>query len=152
MNFILLNHSIPKEAHRIWSVLQAAYKIEADLIEVADFVPLMRSSENIRSAKAIFYGCIRDRELIGVCEVEGVADGSAHIASLGVHPSHFRRGVGAGLVNYVLNMMSCEQITVNTAAKNAPAISLYEKLGFSICNRFETYDEVNMVTLKKNLQ
>lgn len=151
MNFILLNHNSPSESMQIFILLKAAYQVEADLIGVADFVPLKRTIINIRDSRTLFYGCIHEDELIGVCEVDGIEVDKPHIDSLGVHPSWFRSGIGYGLVEYVLGEQSGEYITVNTAEKNTPAIALYEKLGFSISNRFETYDEVNMVTLMKKL-
>lgn len=45
-------------------------------------------------------------------------------------PSAFRRGVGSALVRHALAQARGRRVRVGTAAGNAPALALYEGLGF----------------------
>jgi ribosomal protein S18 acetylase RimI-like enzyme len=52
------------------------------------------------------------------------------IARLFVAPSALRRGVGSALVRHALAQARGRRVRVGTAAANAPALALYEGLGF----------------------
>ena len=60
------------------------------------------------------------------------------VAYVGVRPAHRRRGVGAALMSRAMTLAASERFERMTLAvdeKNAPAISLYEKLGFQRLTR-----------------
>ena len=74
---------------------------------------------------------------------------SAHVDSLVVHPDHFRRGRGEALLGFVMRTGSAKAFTVETGAANAPAIALYEKLGFVVVGTYRTpvgIEKVRMAT------
>jgi ribosomal protein S18 acetylase RimI-like enzyme len=52
------------------------------------------------------------------------------IARLFVAPTAFRRGIGTALVRHALEQAGDRRVRVGTAARNAPALALYERLGF----------------------
>ncbi|RJP49979.1 MAG: GNAT family N-acetyltransferase, partial [Anaerolineaceae bacterium] len=57
----------------------------------------------------------------------------AHLARLGVQPEAQGRGVGAALVNDLIQRLNIGRngsLSVNTQADNAASLSLYKKLGF----------------------
>jgi ribosomal protein S18 acetylase RimI-like enzyme len=73
--------------------------------------------------------CEEDGELLGAIGLEG-SDDELLIARLFVAPHAFRRGIGAALVGHALAQAGDRRMRVGTAALNAPALALYQRLGF----------------------
>ena len=130
----------------IHHVFMQAYAVEASLLGVSDFPPLNRSKTDLLDSKNQFFGCFDEALLCGVLELETDATPQATIASLAVHPQQFRRGVATVLVNGTL-LMCAAGVRVSTGQANAPALELYDRLGFSEIQRFMTSDRVAMVEL-----
>lgn len=62
--------------------------------------------------------------------------------NVAVHPDHRRAGVGQILVESLIRdliNMDCESLSLEVRASNAPAIALYEKLGFCQVGRRPNY-------------
>lgn len=132
---------------QIYELFQAAYRSEADLIGVQSFPPLERTPRDIERCTSHFYGLLSTSELTAVIETEAeLGSDKNDILSLAVAPSSARQGFGKKLVQYVL--ASSTEVIVTTALKNQPAISLYQKLGFSIAREFNTPEKIVMVELR----
>lgn len=144
---VVLDHRDPVVAERIHSVMQAGYAVEAALIGVADFPPLRRTAMDIVSSPNRFAGSHHAGILAGIVEFSVDAAPTFDIASLAVHPDFARRGIGSGLVRWVLVLAGNRPVTVSTALSNVPAIALYERLGFSADRRFTTPDGIVCVAL-----
>jgi ribosomal protein S18 acetylase RimI-like enzyme len=75
------------------------------------------------------------------------------IGRLIVHPSAFRRGIAGSLLNAVERSATERQrLTVSTAEKNYPAISLYQKHGYTIVKRNVLPDGLVLVRFVKQVQ
>ena len=148
MNITKLDHSEPLEADRICRTLLTSYAVEARLIGVTDFAPLRRTATEIRDARSVFYGCSHENRLAAVTEIELDGEDPPNIASFAVHPRFFRRGIGSELLQHIVALLGSGRITVSTALRNAPAISLYEKHGFRNTRRWTTPDGIDMVTME----
>lgn len=75
---------------------------------------------------------------IGSQSVEGEAD----VMNVAVHPDFRRRGIAEQLCNALVDHLKHKQIhclTLEVRASNAPAIALYEKLGFALVGRRPNY-------------
>jgi ribosomal-protein-alanine N-acetyltransferase len=62
--------------------------------------------------------------------------------NVAVHPDFRRRGIAEALVNRLveeLKAIDSHSLTLEVRASNVPAISLYEKLGFSEVGRRKNY-------------
>lgn len=65
-----------------------------------------------------------------------------HIVSVAVLPQYRRKGIGEALINEALNGMrlyNAKQCYLEVRVGNAPAISLYKKLGFQIARTIHGY-------------
>ena len=68
--------------------------------------------------------------------------GEGDMMNLAVSPDYRRMGVGEGLVNALVDALSAKgatRLALEVRASNAPAISLYEELGFVQVGRRPNY-------------
>lgn len=124
-----LDNSNEEVGSQIFTVFQASYKVEAQLIKACNFPPLSRSVKDIKASETLFYGFYENGRLAGVIEV---ATKSKHleIDSLTVDPRYFKKGIAGKLISYVLDSFESKEAIVETAVANEPAINLYKKHGF----------------------
>lgn len=124
-----LDNSNEDVANQIFTIFQDSYKVEAQLVGVLDFPPLLRSSKDIRSSKTKFYGFSENNSLAAIIEIV-IEDMHLEIHSLTVDPRYFRKGIADKLIDYILEKFDFSQAIVETAVVNIPAINLYKKHGF----------------------
>lgn len=145
-----LDHRDAEEARRIQRLTTAAYRVEGDLLGVADFPPARRTVDSIRTADTRFVA-LRERDsLLAIAELEETADETLHIAGLTVHPSLFRRGLGGELLRAILERAGARRVTVSTGEENLPAIRLYERHGFRVAEHWTAPGKIAMVTLARD--
>lgn len=127
---LLAHHELPV-AQKIHAVFLLAHAQEARLLEVTDFVPMARVPEDIQSSNDYFLGVLRGDTLLGFVAL-GPDDEPSQIsiASLVVHPAHQRQGLARALMGEALRRSEGMVLSVATGAKNAPALALYQGLGF----------------------
>lgn len=144
----LLNHKDDNVAAAIYAVFQESYRVESELLGVTDFPPLRRSSGDIKLVDTIFLAREDPDGLIGIIEVSQ-DKALLQISSLAVVPRLFRKGVGVSLVNYALSALPWEKAEVQTAARNIPAICLYQNAGFSERKRWMSKEGIEIVSLDR---
>ncbi|MBB5802431.1 ribosomal protein S18 acetylase RimI-like enzyme [Saccharothrix ecbatanensis] len=116
-------------AEAVHRIALLSYAVEAELIGSTGIPALHESVDDIRRLPLRWLGGYVDGELVafvGYAKVDGVLD----IDRLCVAPSHFRLGFARRLVEEVL--AEGGPAIVSTGAANAPAIALYESLGFRV--------------------
>ncbi|MEU7554131.1 GNAT family N-acetyltransferase [Streptomyces sp. NPDC044571] len=116
--------------HRIG---RAAYAVEAQLIGF-DGIPALRESlAELRRRPLHWRGAVAaGGELAGFLAWEDEPGGSVCLDRLCVDPAWFRRGVASLLLRHLLTeALPGRRITVTTGAANTPAVTLYERLGFT---------------------
>ena len=111
------------------AVQHAAYAIEAELIGYPPLPPAHETVAQLQASGEELWLCEEDGVLVGAVGLEE-DDDELLIARLFVAPSAFRRGVGSALVRRALAQARGRRVRVGTAADNAPALALYEGLGF----------------------
>lgn len=124
-----LEHSNEDIANQIYTIFQNSYKVEAQLIDVLDFPPLLRSAKDIVNSKTDFYGFSDNNCLAAIIEIV-IEDKHLEINSLTVDPKYFRKGIAGKLISYILDAFEFTEAIVETAVVNKPAINLYKKHGF----------------------
>jgi ribosomal protein S18 acetylase RimI-like enzyme len=113
----------------VLEVQHAAYAIEAELIGFPGLPPAHETLAQLQGSGEELWLCEEGGELLGAVGLERSPD-ELLIARLFVAPSAFRRGVGTGLVRKALDAAGSRRVRVGTAIRNAPALALYEGLGF----------------------
>ena len=137
-------------AQQIYEVQQAAYTVERELIGVSDFPPLRVTAADIQQEAEVFLGYWRGKHLVGVISF-AVTTTHTDIGRLIVHPRAFRRGIASALLAAVeAHEPPADAFTVSTAAKNLPAVTLYEKHGYRIAKRSCLPDGLELVRLRKD--
>ncbi len=130
-----VDHRVESIAHEIWHVQQAAYQVEARLIEYSNFPPLWETTAEIQACNETFVACLASHDahkILGVTSYEPIADG-IDICRMVVDPNHFRRGIATRLLQAVAAQVGRGQrITVSTAQKNQPAVTLYQRNGYTL--------------------
>ena len=132
----------------IYSIFQASYKIEAELLQATDFPPLKRTISEFSNSNNSFYAYYIDKDMSGVIEVENNSE-STHIQSLVVYPKYFRQGIAKQLVQFVLDSYTSKLFTVETGLNNTPAIKLYTSFDFEEIKQFNTNHGVRKIQLVK---
>jgi ribosomal protein S18 acetylase RimI-like enzyme len=147
-----INHRVLAVAHQIHGVQMAAYRQEAELLGVGHFPPLERAVGDVLTSTEEFLGAFVDKTLAGVLSL-GVDDEGRgiSIASLVVRPDYQRRGVGQALVKAATERQRASELTVQTAAGNAPALALYARFSFKEYRRwFAGGDRLALVKLSRS--
>lgn len=137
-------------AKNIFSIFQCSYKIEAQLIGTLDFPPLSRSAKDIANCKADFYGFNDNNRLAAIIEI-AVEGKRLEINSLTVDPKYFRKGIADKLLHYILTSFDLNEVIVETAVVNTPAINLYKKHGFSEFKRWTPSHGIEKLAMSVNL-
>jgi GNAT superfamily N-acetyltransferase len=122
-------------AARIHRVQMLAYAQEALLLEAVDFPPLRRTVENVRACAEEHFAVVLGDDLVGVVAIEATSEGR-NISSLVVTPAFQRRGIARSLLAEVLKHYGGGPLTVQTGARNGPALSLYGECGFVEASRW----------------
>jgi ribosomal-protein-alanine N-acetyltransferase len=82
---------------------------------------------------ALWYVALEDDRVVGYIGSQTVC-GETDVMNIAVHPDYRRQGIGQilieELIREVKNLGSIS-LTLEVRSSNAPAVSLYEKLGFS---------------------
>lgn len=131
----------------IYRLFQRAYAVEAGLLNVRNFPPLVRSCSAIKEARTEFFGVRIEAGLCGVIELEQQY-GAVLIASLAVDPCCFRQGLARLLLTHVISIYPDKVLRVETATANLPAVALYTKTGFELSDEYVKADGLRMSRLE----
>jgi len=146
---VKLKHHLLDTAKAIIHIQKAAYLAEAALIEYEELPPLKEKIDDIIKSEEVFLGIYSNEKLSAVlsyCETENCIE----ICRLVVIPALFGNGLASKLLHHLSNDQTNKKtIFVHTAAKNIPAIQLYQKFGFIIKNSFVLADGLTLVKLEK---
>ena len=79
---------------------------------------------------ALWLVALEDGEVVGYVGSQTVLQ-EADMMNIAVADTHRRRGIARLLVEELICQLDAYQLTLEVRASNAPAIALYEKLGFT---------------------
>ena len=94
----------------------------------------------MRDKNCDFLAAIDSGEVLGYIGMMSVLD-EGYISNVAVAPEHRRQGVADALIDCLVSRRASDLsfITLEVRASNVPAISLYEKHGFSAVGRRKNY-------------
>ncbi|MFB7256409.1 GNAT family N-acetyltransferase [Streptomyces nojiriensis] len=120
-------------AAAVHRIARAAYAVEAELIGFDGIPALGESPAEMRARPLNWVGAVtEDGVPAGFLAWEERSDGGVSVDRLCVDPAWFRRGVASLLLSHALTEMFPDRLVeVTTGAANAPAVTLYERLGFT---------------------
>ena len=109
----------------------------------------------LKNPLALWLVAVEDGEICGYIGSQSVM-GESDMMNVAVHPDHRRKGLGEKLVLALCDALSAENtsLALEVRASNAPAISLYEKLGFEQIGLRKNYyrnPKEDALILKKEL-
>jgi ribosomal protein S18 acetylase RimI-like enzyme len=117
-------------AVQIHTVAQAAYTLEAERIGCAEFPPLRESVDELRQSSDSFLVFEQSGRIIGSLSFDRSTDPVA-ITRLVVSPAHLRQGIATALLSHLERRLPPGvRLSVSTAHANAPAVLLYQRLGY----------------------
>ena len=82
---------------------------------------------------ALWYVALDDDRVVGYIGSQTVC-GETDVMNIAVHPDYRRRGIGQILIEELIREISnlgSISLTLEVRASNAPALALYEKMGFA---------------------
>jgi ribosomal protein S18 acetylase RimI-like enzyme len=126
----LVDHRAPAIARQLHAVQMSAYAQEARLLGAVYFPPLECTVEDLQNSDEEFLAAFVGGEIVGATSTRPDEEGmGTNISSLVVAPQFQRRGIARGLLAAVLAAHGGE-LTVQTGARNWPALALYAQVGF----------------------
>jgi ribosomal protein S18 acetylase RimI-like enzyme len=130
-NIPVVDHSQADIAAKILAIQLAACTVEVQLLGISYFPPLHESIADIQARHWTHRGAFLNLELAGcIASQFHEHTGELEIRHLVVDPQHHRKGVGKQLLAHTLQTYPFVICTLQTGAKNVPAISLYQSFGF----------------------
>jgi ribosomal protein S18 acetylase RimI-like enzyme len=126
-----VDHTQERVARAIHAVQMSAYAQEAELLGAVDFPPLLRTVADVRTCEEEFFVAYVVDELVAGLSVCPDPEGMGrNLASLVVAPPFQRRCIASSLMAEVLLRYGASTLTVQTGARNTPALTLYARAGF----------------------
>jgi ribosomal protein S18 acetylase RimI-like enzyme len=134
-----VDHRTRAIAEQIHGVQTAAYQQEARLLEALHFPPLQHTIEDLQRCDEDFLVAAAGKVIVGALSIgPGDEPSTVNIGSLVVLPGWQRAGIGKRLLAAAVAANGSTPITVQTGARNFPALALYRQFGFVEIHRWCT--------------
>lgn len=119
----------------ILELQRLAFRENALRYEDPDIPPLRQTLEELteEARHNVTLKAVIDEKIVGIARgrMEG---GVCHISKVVVHPDHWNKGIGKRLVVAVEDVFNAPVYELVTGHMDKKNISLYEKLGYEICD------------------
>ncbi|ARP42450.1 GNAT family N-acetyltransferase [Geobacillus thermodenitrificans] len=146
-----LNVTDRETAVQVLRLQQRAYAVEAQIIGNTALPPLRDTVGMLQQCTERFFGYFRDGQLVGAIAYERGGQ-TLFLCRLMVDPDCFRQGIASALLDFAIKQEpSASNIIVTTGSSNAPAIRFYERHGFYATERIQTPEEIELITLVKEI-
>ncbi|MDQ4076976.1 MAG: GNAT family N-acetyltransferase [Chloroflexota bacterium] len=148
----IVNHSDRSTATQLFTLQQASYTLESQLIDYPALPPLHETPEEIRRSPETFLVYQEDSHILGALSFTS-SPSTVEIGRLVVSPKHLRRGIARALLTAVeQHAPQPGLILVSTAEKNVPAVTLYQQHGYQLIDRRTLPDGLVLVRFQKQIE
>lgn len=124
-----VDHRNADIAAELVALQRRAYAVEAELIGYDLIPPLVESAEELMQSPLTVWAVMEQGVVVGLLGFTE-EDGAVDIDRIAIDPAHFRRGHARLLLTRLHKLHPGCDVVVSTGAANAPAIALYESLGY----------------------
>ena len=109
----------------------------ADMVHALDL-------SRLRDPGVTFWSVWKGDTVVGMGALKMLGGGRSELKSMRVAPDHLRRGIGAAILDHLLNEARARGVTwvgleTGGNAAFAPARAMYERAGFAECDGFGDY-------------
>ena len=118
---------------RYFHELNAAWITQYFKLEPPDERALLNPEQEILAQGGCIWFAVLDDEVVGTCALKCDGAGVYELSKMAVAPNHQRQGIGEQLIAAAIAEFEArkgEELFLETNAKLAPALRLYERLGF----------------------
>ncbi len=113
------------------------------------------SIETLQNDNAYFYGVVENKEIVAIGSVKIFSD-YGELKRIYVPPAQRRKGLANKIIDQLETLLISKGVFLSkleTGPYSIDAIGLYEKLGYSICEKFGTYKDDYLSTfMQKKLK
>ena len=130
----MISGLLPSDFSAILKVINNAAQAYKGVIPDDRWQEPYMSAEELKEeieAGVRFFGWVEDRHLLGVAGIQALKD-TTLIRHAYVLPKCQRRGIGTGLLQYLVGLAETSEMLVGTWADATWAIRFYEKHGFKL--------------------
>lgn len=139
--------ALPKATiEQLHALQQLSYTIEQQLLTIDPFPPLLETINALATSADALIIRLEAGQIVGFLQYDTTRE-DVIINKLVVHPDYFRQGIGSDLLKTLIEDKRNTSIQVETAAKNTPAIKLYQKYGFHKAVQFYAAEGLQLLRL-----
>ena len=152
LQLLPLDRGNPAQLAQLWALWQAAYGQEAALLGLApsDFPPLTRTPESLRDDPSPAMLASAAGQCLGAVVYHLSPEaGQLTVEALVVAPQRQRQGIGSALLIGLMRAHPRARLQVSTARANAPALALYQQLGFMPGPQWEVSQGLVLLSLNR---
>ena len=148
MEIAEVDHTAAPTAETLVTLQRRAYRVEAEIIGFAEIPNIFETVDQLRRLPLRMLAAVVDGTIVGFVGFSHV-DRVVDIDRLAVDPDKFRRGIARALLAGLHDMAPDATFVVSTPSANAPAVSLYESLGYRRTASKTVGDRLDVVVLQR---
>jgi ribosomal protein S18 acetylase RimI-like enzyme len=144
----VVDHRNAHTAKELISLQRRAYAVEAELIGYDRLPPLVETVQDLMGSALTVLAAVESDALVGLLGYT-LSDGVVDVDRIAVDPGRFRRGHARRLLDALHERHPACDVVVSTGADNAPAIALYESLGYLRVGQRTVADTLAVVDFRR---
>lgn len=125
---------------------------EIGLLIKKDFSTIYKIEEDIKNDYVHIYVYEEDNKVLGFIQIENHYE-ITDIINIAVDKDYQGKGIGAALINYVIDNTTADKLMLEVKDNNVSAIKLYTKLGFNQIHIRSNYyeDGTNALIMERSI-
>ncbi len=146
---VAVDHRNAETAAQLVALQRRAYAVEAELIGYDRIPPLVESAEELMQSPLTVWAVLERAAVVGLLGFT-VEKGTVDIDRIAVDPAHFRQGHARLLLTRLHELHPGCDVVVSTGEANAPAIAMYESLGYQRVGKRTVVETLEVVEFRRS--